>query len=449
MLSPSAHSPQAPTTRTRAMFERAKRVLPLGVTSNFRYSGDTTLVIKRGSGPYVWDMDDRQYLDFRLAYGPVILGHSHPGVLSRITEQLSNGNLYAHTHPLEVEVAERIVGMHPAVEKLRYANSGTEATMHAVRIARAYTNREKIVKFEGAYHGNHDYALFSTANMPQNGGGSPRSPIPVPQSSGIPAMARELIYITRYNAFEHVERLIRDKGHEIAALLVEPVMGNAVCLMPEPGYLEHLRKLCDQAGILLIFDEVKTGFRIAPGGAGELFGVKADLTTFAKALGNGYPIAAVGGRAEVMDTIAMAQVVQGGTYCGHALGCAAAMGVLDAIEHEHALDVIRERGTRLKEGMHDILTEQGIPHEMSGLPSMFGIIFNGRTPKAREFRDVMSGNFQMYSDVAYALRERGVDIEPDTREPLFVSSAHTVADIDNTLDKFNDAVKACKTRWVL
>ena len=160
--------------------------------------------------------------------------------------------------------------------------------------------------------------------MPANGGGSPRSPIPVPQSSGIPTMTRELIYITRYNAFEHVERLVRDKGHEIAALLVEPVMGNAVCLMPEPGYLEHLRKLCDQAGILLIFDEVKTGFRIAPGGAGELFGVKADLTTFAKALGNGYPIAAIGGRAEVMDTIAMAQVVQGGTYCGHALGCAAA-----------------------------------------------------------------------------------------------------------------------------
>ncbi|HRF48907.1 MAG TPA: aspartate aminotransferase family protein [Anaerolineales bacterium] len=448
MTNATVGSTDTQSTRTRATFERAKRVMPLGVTSNFRYTGDTTLVIKRGDGPYVWDMDDRQYLDYRLAYGPVILGHNHPGVVKRITEQLQHGNLYAHTHPLEIEVAERIVAMHPSVDKIRYANSGTEATMHAVRLARAFTNREKIVKFEGAYHGNHDYALYSTANMPHNGGGSPRSPIPVPQSSGIPIQTRELIYITRYNAFEHIERLVKDRGHEIAALLVEPVMGNAVCLLPEPGYLEHLRALCDKAGILLIFDEVKTGFRIAPGGAAEHFGVRADITTFAKALGNGYPIAAIGGRAEVMDTIAMAQVVQGGTYCGHALGGAAAMGVLDAIEHDHALDVIRERGQRLMAGMHEILTEQGIAHEMSGLPSMFGIIFAPRTPKAREFRDVMNGSFQMYTDMAYELRARGIDVEPDAREPMFVSSAHTEADIDNTLDRFNDAIKACRPRWL-
>ncbi len=435
------------TTQTRAAFERAKRVMPLGVTSNFRYTGDTTLVIKRGEGAYVWDMDDVQYIDYRLAYGPVILGHGHPGVSAHIQRALQNGNLFAHTHPLEIEVAERIVAMHPGTDKIRYANSGTEATMHALRLARAYTNRERVIKLEGAYHGNHDYALWSTANMPFNGGGSPRSPIPVPQSSGIPAMARELIHITRFNDFDQIERLVKDKGREVAAMIVEPIMGNAVCLLPSPGYLQHLRRLCDEYGIVLIFDEVKTGFRIAPGGAAEYFGVNADLFTFAKALGNGYPIAAVGGKAEIMDIIAMAQVVQGGTYCGNAIGCAAAMGVLDAIEHEGALETIKTRGTRLMQGMGQILTEHGVEHEICGLPSMFGIIFAPKSRKAREFRDVMAGSFQMYTEMAYAMRERGVDLEPDAREPLFVSAAHSEQDIDNTLDRFADAIQACRARW--
>lgn len=434
------------TTQTEATFQRAKGVMPLGVTSNFRYSGESTLVIKRGQGAYVWDMDDNQYIDYRLAYGPVILGHADPRVTRRLTEQLALGNLYAHTHPLEIEVAERIIQMHPGVERVRYANSGTEATMHALRLARAYTGREKIIKFEGAYHGNHDYALWSTANMPYNSGGSPRSPIPVAQSSGMPATARELVSILRYNDFEMAERLLRDRGHETAAMIVEPLLGNASCLMPEPGYLAHLRQLCDQHGVVLIFDEVKTGFRLAPGGATEYFGVKADLTTFAKSLGNGFPIAAIGGKAEVMDIIAMAQVTQGGTYCGNAVGAAAAMAVTDAILHDKALETIRQRGKRLMEGMGEILTEQGIRHYISGTPSVFGLIFEPKLDRPREFRDVMNSNFQMYVDMAYAMRERGVDVEPDPREPFFLCEAHSAADIEETLNRFNDAIKAVKRK---
>ncbi|MGQ0603297.1 MAG: aspartate aminotransferase family protein [Anaerolineales bacterium] len=432
------------TTQTQATFQRAKQVMPLGVTSNFRYSGETTLVIKRGEGAYVWDMDDNQYIDYRLAYGPVILGHADARVTRRITEQLAHGNLYAHTHPLEIEVAEKIIRLHPGVERLRYANSGTEATMHAVRLARAYTGREKIIKLEGAYHGNHDYALWSTANMPHNSGGSPRSPIPVAQSSGIPTAARELIQLLRFNDFEMAERVFRDKGHEIAALLLEPVMGNAACLMPAAGYLEHLRALCTRYGVVLIFDEVKTGFRIAPGGAAEYFGVKADLYTFAKALGNGFPVAAIGGTAEVMDIIAMAQVVHGGTYCGNAVGTAAASAVLDAVVDDKALDTVRARGQKLMNGIDEILTEQGVIHILSGTPAMFGIIYEPKVAQPSEFRDVMNSNPQMYTDVAYALRERGVEIEPDFREPFFLSAAHSEHDIDETLNRFNDSVKAVK-----
>lgn len=433
------------TTQTEATFKRAKSVMPLGVTSNFRYSGDNTLVIKRGQGAYVWDMDDNQYIDYRLAYGPVILGHADPRVTRRLTEQLALGNLYAHTHPLEIEVAERIIQMHPGVERVRYANSGTEATMHALRLARAYTGRESIIKFEGAYHGNHDYALWSTANMPLNSGGSPRSPIPVAQSSGMPAAARGLVNILRYNDFEMAERLLRDRGHEVAAMIVEPLLGNASCLMPEPGYLAHLRQLCDRHGVVLIFDEVKTGFRLAPGGAAEYFGVKADLYTFAKSLGNGFPIAAIGGKAEVMDIIAMAQVTHGGTYCGSAVGTAAAMAVTDAILHDKALETIQQRGKRLMDGMGEILTEQGIRHYISGTPSVFGLIFEPKLDRPREFRDVMNSNFQMYVDMAYAMRERGVDVEPDPREPFFLCEAHSPADIEETLNRFNDAIKAVKS----
>ncbi len=431
-------------TKTQATFQRAQAVMPLGVTSNFRYTGDTTLVIQRGEGAYVWDMDDNRYIDYRLAYGPVILGHADPRVNQRIAEQLALGNLYAHTHPLEIEVAEKITQLHPGVEKVRYANSGTEATMHAVRLARAYTNREKIAKLEGAYHGNHDYALWSTANMPPNSGGSPRSPLPVAQSSGMPAAARDLMQILRYNDFEMAERLFKDKGHEIAALLLEPIMGNAACLMPEPGYLEHLRKLCTDYGVVLIFDEVKTGFRIAPGGATEHFGVKADLYTFAKALGNGFPIAVIGGQAEVMDIIAMAQVAQGGTYCGNAVGTAAASAVLDAIVNDKALDTVRQRGQKLMTGVSEILTEQSIPHVVSGVPAMFGLLLEPKKEKPREFRDVINSNAQMYTDIAYAMRARGVEMEPDFREPFFLCAAHSEADIDETLNKFNEAVKAIK-----
>ncbi len=438
-----------PYTKTRAAFNRAREVTPLGVNSNFRYAGDDTMVVARGEGAYIWDMDGNKYIDYRLAYGPVILGHGDKRVTDRIVQQLSQGNLYAHTHPLEIEVAERIVRMHPGVDKVRLANSGTEATMHAIRLARAYTNRDGIIKFEGAYHGNHDYALWSTASMPIGSGGSPRSPVPVVQSSGIPYLVRGLVNIVRYNDFEGMERLVKDKAGQIAALLIEPMMGNASCLMPEPGYLEHLRKLCDEYGIVMIFDEVKTGFRVANGGATEYFnGLKADLYTFAKAMGNGYPIAAIGGKNELMDIIAMGQVVHGGTFSGNAIGAAAACAVLEVLEHEPVLKTIAERGKRLMKGVDDILTEHGLPHYIAGHPSMFGLMFEPKCDKPKDFRDVIKGNFRMFDMFGDAMRDRGIDIEGDFREPWFLCEAHTEAIIDESLNIVNDAAKWVKDNYV-
>ena len=435
---------QRPYSQTRAAFQRAKKAMPLGVTSNFRYNGDDTMVVKRGEGAYIWDMDDNRYIDYRLGFGPIILGHADPRVNRRVIEALSGSTVYAHTHMLEVEVAERIIAMCPGVERVRFANSGTEATMHALRIARAYTGREKVIKIEGGYHGFYDYMLWSTANTPPGAGGSPRSPVPYALSSGMPRSTGDLIILTRYNDFEMIERVMRDKGHEAAAFIVEPSLGNVAGLMPEPGYLQHIRKLCDQYGVMMITDEVKTGFRFARGGACEYFGVQPDLRTYAKSIANGYPLAALGGKAEVMDILQPGQVAQGGTYCGNTVGTAAAVATLDVLQNTNALETIHARGKRLMNGVSDILTEQGIAHVVTGHPSMFGFVLEPKSEKVTEFRHVANSNEALYEAIGLEMLDMGVEFEADPREPWFMCEAHSAQDVDETLTKFNDAVKKVK-----
>ncbi len=436
-----------PYSQTRAAFQRAKKVMPLGVSSNFRYAGDDTMVVKRGEGAYIWDMDDNRYIDYRLGFGPIILGHADPRVNKRVAEAMTGSTVYAHTHMLEIEVAERMTQMCPGVDRVRYANSGTEATMHALRIARAYTNREKIIKFEGGYHGFYDYMMWSTANTPSGAGGSPRSPVPYALSSGMPGATRDLILLTRFNNYEGLERLMRDRGHEAAAMIVEPVLGNVAGLMPEPGFLQHIRKLCDQYSVVMIVDEVKTGFRIAKGGAAEYFGVKADLYTYAKSIANGYPLAAIGGKAEVMDILYPGQVAQGGTYCGNSVGTAAAAATLDVLQNTPALETINKRGTRLMNGVSEVLTEQGITHAMTGHPAMFGFILEPKVEQPREFRDVMGSNIELFEKIALEMLDMGVEYESDPREPWFICEALSEQDVDETLNKFNDAVKKVKRNY--
>ena len=430
-------------TRTHALFQKAKQFIPHGVNSNFRYWGDKdTLVIKRGEGAYIWDMDDNRYIDYRLAFGPVILGHAYPQVVEQVAEAIQNSTLFAWTTPLEIQVAERLVRM-TGVDKVRLGNTGTEVTMHALRIARGYTGRERFIKFEGQYHGMHDYVLFSTASSPVEALGSRRNPISVQASSGIPEGIRHYVINLPFNDFEMLEETVEARWHELAAILVEPMLGNAAGVMPQPGWLEKIRELCTKYGIVLIFDEVKTGFRIANGGAQEYFGVKADLVTYAKAMGNGFPIAAIGGKEKVMSVIEHGQVAHGGTYSGNVVGAAAANATLEILENEPIIETIFKNGQKLMDGIGETLTRHGVPHYITGLPSMFSTIL-GVEEEPTDFRAYCAGDSALYERLVMALIERGVLPDSDGREPWFLCYSHDAGVIAETLTVFEEAVKDVK-----
>jgi glutamate-1-semialdehyde 2,1-aminomutase len=431
--------------KTRALFEQGKKVIPHGVNSNFRYWGDEdTLVIDRGEGAYVWDMDGKKYIDYRLGFGPVILGHAYPPVVQRVQEALQGGNIFAWTTPYEISVAERITRM-CKVDKVRLTNTGTEATMHALRIARAYTGREKFVKFEGQYHGMADYFMFSTASSHRGALGSRRSPIAFPNTSGIPKAINQYVLSVAFNDFDGLERTVEANWGDLAAVIVEPMLGNSASIMPQPGFLEKIRELCDKFGIVLIFDEVKTGFRVAKGGAQEYFGIQADLVTYAKAIGNGFPIAAIAGKEDVMMTIEPGSLAHGGTYSGNVVGAAAADATLEILENEPVLETINQRGKMLMIGIGEILTEAGIPHVVTGVPSMFGI-FLGKDQEPKDFRDYLAGDGELYEEIGMGLIRRGVQPDADGREPWFLCYSLSEQDVNETLNIFNDAVKEAKEK---
>lgn len=430
-------------TKTREWFNRGARCIPYGVNSNFRYWGpEETRVITRGKGARIWDADDNEYIDYRLAFGPIILGHGYPEVGERVRSVADDGNIFAWTSPWEIKVAERIVRL-TGIDKVRLGNTGTEVTMHALRIARAHTGRERFIKFEGQYHGQHDYVMFSTASASAGAMGSRRNPIAVQGTSGIPEGIRQYVINLPFNDIERLEETVEARWQDVAAIFVEPLLGNAAGILPQQGWLEKLRELCDRYGIVLIFDEVKTGFRIANGGAQEYFGVKADLVTYAKAMGNGFPIAAFGGTEEVMGTIAPGEVAHGGTYGGNVVGAAAADATLEILENEPVIETIFERGQRLMDGMDEILTDADIPHCLIGLPPIFGLIL-GVDEEPTDFRAYAKGDAALYEELAMELIDRRVMPDCDGREPWFLSYSHSEEDIAETLTAFEDAVKAVK-----
>jgi len=427
--------------KSRELHQRSQKVTPLGVHSNFRYWGDDdTLVITRGNGAYVWDADGRRYIDYRLAFGPVILGHADPRVNAAVTEAIKGGTLFAMTHPLEIEVAERIVRM-TGVEKVRLANSGTEATMHALRIARAYTGREKVLKFEGDYHGFYDYMLFSTASTSLENFGPRENPANFENSKGIPAAIKDLVVNLPYNDLEMLEERLEDIGDQLAAVIVEPTMGNMAGILPRPGWLEKIRELCDRYGIIMIMDEVKTGFRLARGGAQEYFNVRGDLVTYAKSLGNGYPVAAIGGKSKIMDIIAPGSVAHGGTYTGNVPGTAAARATLEIMEKEPIHARLTEIGTRLMKGIDEVLIRRGIAHSLTGHPAMFGFSLGSSKPPL-DARDYAGSDESLYEKMMHHLIADGVFPEADGREPWFICTALSEADIAETLEKFDAAAKS-------
>lgn len=423
----------------REMFlNRAKKCMPLGVSSNFRYWDDEhTLIVKKGQGGYLYDQDDNRYIDYRMGFGPVILGHAYPSVIEKVKEAMEIGNVYAMTHEYEIEAAERIKKL-TGVDLVRYANSGTEATMHAIRMARAYTGRDKVLKFEGCYHGFHDYTLWN-CQPPVPGCGYRRNPVNIPHGSGIPQMLGQLIISIPFNDEEILERKVKEGWGDIACIIIEPLMGNMASTMPKDGYLEFVRKLCDEHGIILIMDEVKTGFRIAKGGAQEYFGVRGDLVTYAKSVANGFPLAAIAGPTKVMGEIGYQQIAHGGTYCGNVVATAAACATMDEIANG-ALDKVAAHGKKLAEGFKKILEENSVPAVVQGPDSMPGIVFTEKE-KVLEYRDWAEGDHALYEDVIKEMHARGV--MPDGGcEPFFTCAAHTDEDADFTLNAFEEAVKA-------
>lgn len=421
--------------------QRAQKVLPLGVNSNFRYWGEgMTPYVQKGKGAHLWDVAGNEYIDYRMAFGPIILGHAYDEVDEKVIEEVKNGVLFAMTGELELEVAEMIVEMCPGVEMVRMACSGTEATMHAIRVARAYTGRELIVKFEGNYHGFHDHTLWSTY-APAEAYGNRRSPIPVPASSGIPRVLGEKVITLPFNDFEGFERVMKSYGEQIAAVITEPCQGNCAAILPQPGFLELIRQRTSEYGAVFILDEVKTGFRIANGGAQEYYNLKPDLATYAKALGNGYPVAAFGGKKEIMSIIGHG-VAQGGTYTNNKPGIAGAWATLKIMQREPVIETINQRGTRLMNGLKEIFEENGIQAVISGYPGMF--TFSLGVDSLTCQRDWAESDRARYLRWAEAAMERGVMPDFDAREPWFLCYSHTEADIDKTLEVYAEVVKTVK-----
>ncbi len=423
-----------------ATYRRALKSMPGGTDSNFRAWGESTIYVDRGKGGTVWDFDGNEYIDLRLGYGPVILGHNDERVDDYVNERMRLGVSFSLTSEDEIRTIELIKELTGWVEQGRMTVSGTEATMHAMRVARAYTGRTKIVKFEGQYHGVHDYALISVTPDRMDELGDAENPVGLVWGRGIPEAVGKTIIPARYNALDVLRRIFERDGEDIAGVIIEPVLGNAQGILPQPGMHEAIRALTKEFGALLIFDEVKTGFRFARGGAAEYFGVTPDLATFAKAMGNGYPAAAFCGTAEIMSVLPD-KMSHGGTYAGNRVAAAAAVKTLTIIKETDALARIHETGRRIQAGLADILDGKGLPYVFTGHPSMFGIMFTDTVPT--EYRDWANSDHELYDEIAIAMHARGAMPEPDSREPWFLCEAHAEGDyVDRIVRIFGEALDA-------
>ena len=432
--------PSLNRARQQALYQRALRTMPGGTDSNFRAWGEDTIYVDRGQGGRVWDMDGNEFVDLRMGYGPVILGHGDARVDDYVNERMRRGVSFSLTSEDEVEAMEILKDMTGWVGKARMTVSGTEATMHAMRIARAYTSRNKIVKFEGQYHGVHDYALISVTPNDMSELGDADNPVALAWGRGIPEAVSQTVVPARFNRLDVLRRIFERDGNDIAAVIVEPILGNAQAIRPREGFHEEMRALTREFGALLIFDEVKTGFRIAKGGSAEYFGVTPDIATFAKAIGNGYPAAAFAGSDEVMSVLPD-KVSHGGTYAGNRVAAAATVATLRILRDTDALATIAQVGKEVQAGLSEVISERGLPYVFTGHPAMFGIMFREEAPT--EYRDWASSDHDLYDATALGMMLRGVMPEPDSREPWFFCEAHARENVvDRIVSVFADSLDA-------
>ncbi|KHL70809.1 glutamate-1-semialdehyde 2,1-aminomutase [Pseudomonas flexibilis] len=416
-------------SRSEILFNQAQQHIPGGVNSPvraFKGVGGTPLFIKHASGAYIVDEDDKRYVDYVGSWGPMILGHGHPDVLDAVRRQLEHGLSYGAPTALETEMAELVCSLVPSMEMVRMVSSGTEATMSAIRLARGYTGRDTIIKFEGCYHGHSDSLLVKA--------GSGALTFGVPSSPGVPAAFAQHTLTLPYNDLDTVRDTLKQRGQEIACIIVEPVAGNMNCVPPVPGFLEGLRALCDEHGVVLIFDEVMTGFRVALGGAQAHFGVTPDLSTFGKIVGGGMPVGAFGGKREIMSCVSpLGPVYQAGTLSGNPLAMAAGLITLKLISRPGFHTELADYTSRMLQGLQDRADAAGIPFVTTQVGAMFGLYFSG-ADSIQTFADVMASDAQRFNRFFHLMLDGGVYLAPSAYEAGFTSIAHGETELKITLD---------------
>ena len=428
-MSASESNSEKKVSRSAQLFEEAKRYIPGGVNSPvraFRGVGGNPLFFQGGEGAWLIDEDNNRYIDYVGAWGPLILGHKHPAVIKALQEQLTHGLGYGASTEAEITIARTICDLVPSIERVRLVTSGTEATMSAVRVARGFTRRDKIVKFEGCYHGHVDGLLVKA--------GSGALTLSEPDSLGVPKAYTDLTCVLPYNDVDALEKLFATSGHEIACIIVEPVAGNMNCVPPIPGYLQALRDVCTQYGSVLIFDEVMSGFRVALGGAQAVYGVTPDLTTLGKVIGGGLPVGAFGGRRDIMEMIApMGPVYQAGTLAGSPLAVAAGMAMLTEIQKPDFYAQLSQRTRALMAGLQERADAAKIPFTTNQVGGMFGCFFS-HEQKISTFDQVMACDVPRFRKYFHSMLSNGVYLAPSAFEAGFVSAAHGDKEIQLTLD---------------
>lgn len=415
-------------SKSEQLFAEAQQYIPGGVNSPvraFRAVGGTPVFIRRAEGAYLYDADDKRYIDYVQSWGPMVLGHAHPEVIEAVVEQAQSGLSFGAPTELETELAEELCRLWPNMDLVRFVNSGTEATMSAIRLARGFTGRDKIVKFEGCYHGHSDSLLVKA--------GSGALTMGVPSSPGVPTALADHTITLSYNDAEGVRACFEELGDQIACIIVEPVAGNMNCIPPVPGFLETLREVCDQHGALLILDEVMTGFRVSLTGAQGFYGIEADLTTLGKVIGGGMPVGAFGGKREIMEQIApLGPVYQAGTLSGNPVAMVAGLETLRLVEESDFYKPLVARTERLVEGILAAGKAAGIPITANKAGSMFGFFFT-EEPEVTNYQQVMACNNERFNRFFHGMLEEGIYLAPASYEAGFMSAAHSDEDIEATI----------------
>ena len=422
--------------RSSVLFAQAKQVIPGGVNSPvraFKAVGGTPIFIHKAKGAYLFDEDGNKYIDFISSWGPLILGHGYKPVVQAVQEQAEKGTSYGIPTELETKIAELAITMAPNIDKIRFVNSGTEACMSAVRLARGFTGREKIIKFSGCYHGHSDAFLIQAGSGAVTFG-SPNSP-------GVTQGTAKDTLLATYNNVDSVTQLFKANPDEIAAIIIEPVAGNMGCIPPEAGFLESLRYLCDQNGAVLIFDEVMTGFRLAAGGAQQLLGIDADIVTYGKVIGGGLPVGAFAARDEIMDVLApVGPVYQAGTLSGNPLAMAAGLAMLTALhEQPEVFDRLADKTAYLHQGMESIFEKSRIDYQINRFGSMISLHFTD-TP-VKDLTSAAKGDNKTFKKYFHGMLKRGVYLPPSAFESYFLNDATSYKDLDTTLESFSETLK--------